>query len=61
MNQNFIKVNRPDGFQTKKGFYWAMNPTRVHILELEIEKALKIMGRKLIENKTKGKFLYLHY
>lgn len=50
MNQNFIKVQRPDGFQTKKGYYWAANPTRQHVLDLEIERALKTMGRDLIEN-----------
>ncbi|XP_003386176.1 PREDICTED: forkhead box protein N2-like [Amphimedon queenslandica] len=50
MNQNFIKVQRPDGFQTKKGYYWAANPSRQHILDLEIERALKTMGRELVEN-----------
>jgi forkhead box protein N len=50
MNQNFIKIQRPDGFQTKKGYYWAANPTRQHILDLEMERALKAMGRELVEN-----------
>ncbi|XP_041379015.1 skeletal aspartic acid-rich protein 2-like [Gigantopelta aegis] len=43
MNQNFVKVQRPDGFQTKKGFFWAINPDRQHLLDIEIERALKTM------------------
>ena len=50
MNQNFMKVPRPDGIQTKKGFYWAINPSRIPLLEQEIDRSLKAMGRKLIEN-----------
>ena len=49
MNQNFVKVQRPDGFQTKKGFFWAINPDRQHLLDIEIERALKTMGRQLVE------------
>ena len=64
MNQNFIKIQRPDGFQTKKGYYWAANPNRQHILDIEMDRALKAMGRGLVEcfnNSTAGKCELIHF
>ena len=49
MNQNFIKVSKDD-VQTKKGFFWAINPDRMDALDQEIEKTLKAIGRRLNEN-----------
>ena len=49
MNQNFMKLPRPNLFQLKKGFLWTFNPTIRHVLELEIERALKRMGRHMME------------
>lgn len=63
MNQNFIKIQRPDGFQTKKGYYWAANPSRQHILDIEMERALKAMGRNLVESPSavgKCKLQYIY-
>lgn len=59
MNQNFMKLPRPDLFQLKKGFLWTFNPTRRQALELEIERALKRMGRHVIEiSHPKGLYYY---
>ena len=50
MNQNFIKVSQNEIPSTKKGFLWAINPSRIETLNQEIDKTLKTMGRRLIEN-----------
>ncbi len=50
MNQNFIKVSQNEIPSTKKGFLWAINPSRMETLDQEIDKTLKAMGRRLIEN-----------
>ena len=55
MNQNFIKVSRNEVPSSKKGFLWAINPSRMENLTQEIEKTLKAMGRKqLVENGEEG-------
>ncbi len=60
MNQNFIKVSRDEIPSSKKGFLWAINPARMEPLNQEIEKTLRTMGRKLVENGEGKPYHELH-
>ena len=44
-----MKLSRQDLFQLEIGFLWTFNAFRQHALELQIERALKRMGRHVIE------------
>jgi hypothetical protein len=46
MNDNFVKVPRPDKVQSKKGYYWTINPQRKDILDLEIKKSFTNLEKK---------------
>ena len=50
LNTAFCKTGNPYNFEAKKGFLWIVNPKYQVYLDTEIEKYLKIEGRKLIEN-----------
>ncbi len=47
LNQAFRKVERSDGWQGKKGYFWEINPDREGSLEREVEKFLRLEGRTL--------------
>ena len=50
LNQCFRKVERTDGWQGKKGYFWEINPERKGTVEREIDKWLKEEGRHLTQN-----------
>ena len=49
LNTAFCKAANPNNVEAKKGFRWIVNPKYQISLDAEIEKFLKIEGRKLIE------------
>ena len=50
MNANFKKMDRTDGWQGKKGYFWEINPEKKNEVEKEITKWLNEEGRKVVEN-----------
>ena len=65
MNNNFIKVQRPDKIHSKKGYYWAINPEKRDALDLDIDKSMKKMkAENSCFNHTfrlSNCLIYLHY
>ena len=50
LNANFKKMDRTDGWQGKKGYFWEINPEKKNEVEKEITKWLNEEGRKVVEN-----------
>lgn len=50
LNQAFRKVERSDGWQGKKGYFWEVNRDRQAQLDREMEKFLREEGRELVQN-----------